>query len=127
MAQRPDPHLAQPAFRTDSIRAPNRYALNDVPGQLRVAAREIVQPFARVEQLLFLLIADPPIAAPLVLRNDSKSAPMERVALSRSRPIGPAADVTESSQVPIGRRNCPTGATRLEVLDCFGALKSRCR
>src|SRR6266446_2098727 len=35
--------------------------------------------------------------------------------------------MTESGKVPIRRRNCATGATRLEVLDRLGTLKSLCR
>src|SRR4051794_36482097 len=52
---------------------------------------------------------------------------MERRSAEQIAADRPVADVTESSQVPIGRGNCATGATRLELLDGFGTLESLCR
>jgi len=51
----------------------------------------------RVEQLLFLLFADSPVAAPLVFRDDSQPAPMERGRAEEIAPNRPIADVPESS------------------------------
>ena len=88
--------------------------------------REIVQQSARVEQPLFLRFADPPVAAPLVLRDDSESSTMERRGGEQFAPDRPVADMTEPGKVPIRRRNCATGATYLEVLNRFGTFESLC-
>src|SRR5262249_23752994 len=97
--------------------------LDDIPGQLRVGTRKLVQPRACVEQLLFLPFGDAPVATPFVFRVDSESAPVKRRCAEQLSADCPVAHVTKSRQVAIGCRECPTGTARLEVLDRIRAFE----
>jgi hypothetical protein len=79
-------HGRELALGNASLR-PRADVVDNVPGQLRVRAWKLIEQLARVEQLLFLRFADPSIAAPLVLRYDSRPRRWNGVAVSSSRPI----------------------------------------
>ena len=98
-----------------------------VPGQLRDAARGLVQQLARVEQPLFLGFGDASFATPLVLRGDSDAATMERRRGEEIATDRPVADVTQPSQVAIRRRDRAIRVSRLEVLDRVRTFERRRR
>jgi hypothetical protein len=83
------------------------------PGQLRHAARGLVQEFARLQQPLFLGFGDAPFATTLGLRGDSDSARMERRLGEEIATDRPVADVTQASEVAIGRRDRAVRVSRL--------------
>ena len=84
-----------------------------VPGQLRHAASGLVEELARLQEPLLLGFGYATLSPAFALRGDSDAARMERRLGEEIATDRPVADVTQPSQVAIGRRDRAVRVSRL--------------